>query len=445
LSVFVIDKRKKPLMPCSEKRARQLLERRRAVVHRLYPFTIRLKDRVGGDVQPVRIKLDPGSKTTGLAVVREHTDGQHVLALAEITHRGHTVAKNMESRSAYRRRRRSANLRYREPRFDNRRRPEGWLTPSMRSRIGNVLTWVERIRRAVPVAALSQELVKFDLQKHENPEISGIEYQQGMLAGYEVREYLLEKWNRTCAYCGKSDTPLQIEHIVPKSRGGSDRMSNQTLACAPCNRRKDNRPVEVFLKDKPEVLARILKQAKAPLKDAAAVNATRWDLFRRLRATGLPVETGSGGRTKWNRTRLDIPKSHALDAACVGNVETVSGWQIPVLKIEAKGQGQYQRTNVTAHGFPNGKFMPRKMVRGFRTGDIVKAVVTTGRKIGTYLGRVAVRATGSFKVRTTDGPVDGLSWKVFRVLQRADGYAYSLGETQGERVETPENCFLHCH
>ena len=104
MSVFVIDKQKKPLMPCSEKRARQLLERRRAVVHRMYPFTIRLKDRVGGDVQPVRVKLDPGSKTTGLAVVREHAEGLHVLCLAEITHRGGTVAKGMKARSAYRRR-----------------------------------------------------------------------------------------------------------------------------------------------------------------------------------------------------------------------------------------------------------------------------------------------------------------------------------------------------
>jgi 5-methylcytosine-specific restriction endonuclease McrA len=254
LSVFVIDKKKKPLMPCSEKRARQLLERRRAVVHRMYPFTIRLKDRVGGDVQPVRIKLDPGSKTTGLAVVREHDEGQHVLHLAEVTHRGGAVAKSMESRSAFRRRRRTANLRHRAPRFDNRRRPEGWLTPSMKSRIGNILTWAARLRLSAPVTALSQELVKFDLQKMEDPEISGSEYQQGTLAGYELREYLLEKWRRTCAYCGKKDVPLQVEHIHPRSKGGSDRVSNLCLACEPCNRRKGNKPVETFLKDKPEVL-----------------------------------------------------------------------------------------------------------------------------------------------------------------------------------------------
>ena len=121
------------------------------------------------------------------------------------------------------------------------------------------------------------------LQKEENPEIAGIEYQQGTLAGYELREYLLEKWHHTCAYCGRTDTPLQVEHITPRSRGGTDRVSNLTWACVPCNRRKGNRPAEDCLKCKPEVLARIKRQAKAPLKDAAAVNSTRWELSGALR------------------------------------------------------------------------------------------------------------------------------------------------------------------
>ncbi|WP_218576826.1 RNA-guided endonuclease IscB, partial [Desulfobacter latus] len=139
------------------------------------------------------------------------------------------------------------------------------------------------------------------MQKIQNPEISGVAYQQGELMGYEVREYLLEKWDRTCAYCGKTDIPLEIEHIVPKSKGGSNRVSNLTLACTACNRKKGNKPLEQFLSRKPELLKRIQKQSKVPLKDAGAVNATRWDLFRTLKKTGLPVETGSGGLTKFNR------------------------------------------------------------------------------------------------------------------------------------------------
>ena len=197
MSVFVLDRKKKPLMPCSEKRARLLLTRGKAVVDRMYPFTIRLKERVGGEVQPLRVKLDPGAKVTGVAIVREAEDGQHVLHLAEIAHKGALVRKRMQQRATYRRRRRSVNLRHRAKRFDNRRRPPGWLPPSLRCRIDHSKSWVDRYQRLAPARALSVEHVRFDLQKMANPEISGAEYQRGELRGYEVREYLLEKWNGT--------------------------------------------------------------------------------------------------------------------------------------------------------------------------------------------------------------------------------------------------------
>src|SRR5712692_4349369 len=101
---------------------------------------------------------------------------------------------------------------------------------------------------------------------------------------------LLAKWARTCAYCGKQNIPLQIEHIIPRAKGGTDRVSNLTLACEQCNRAKGTQEIAVFLKKQPAVLKRILAQAKAPLKDAAAVNSTRWVLYERLKDFGLPVE-----------------------------------------------------------------------------------------------------------------------------------------------------------
>jgi len=155
------------------------------------------------------------------------------------------------------------------------------------------LTWVKKLIRIVPIAGISQELVRFDTQKMQNPEISGTEYQQGTLYGYELREYLLEKWNRTCAYCGAKDTRLEIEHINPKSQGGSDRVSNLTIACHCCNQAKGNQEIEKFLSKKPNLLKQILSQAKKPLADTAAVNATRWRLFNELKLTGLRVEVGS--------------------------------------------------------------------------------------------------------------------------------------------------------
>ncbi|WP_454752956.1 RNA-guided endonuclease IscB [Cupriavidus necator] len=434
MAVFVLDRHSRPLMPCSEKRARLLLERRRARVHRLMPFTIRLTDRRLNDceLQPLRLKLDPGSKETGVAIVREtihDTDGTRtaiVLSLAEIVHRGRQISEALTARRSMRRARRGRKTRYRAPRFDNRRKPKGWLAPSLRHRVDTTAAWVRRFIELAPITALSMELVRFDMQAVENPEISGVEYQQGTLLGYEVKEYLLEKFGRICAYCDASDRPLETEHIVAKANGGSNRISNLTLACRPCNEKKGKLPLEIFLRKDPERAKRILARAKAPLRDAAAVNATRFALLDALKSCGLSVETGSGGQTKYNRRRLEIPKSHVLDAACVGEVHAVLDWQRSVLRIKCTGRGSYQRTRLTAHGFPRGYLMRNKRAFGFQTGDMVKAIVPTGKKTGTYVGRVAIRATGSFNIQTAAGAVQGISHKHCKVIQRGDGYGYQF-------------------
>jgi len=318
MRVFVLDKNLKPLDPCHQARARELLDKGRAKVFRRYPFTIVLQDRVfeASVTHSHRIKIDPGSKVTGIAVVQEET-GRVTNAL-EVSHRGQQIKNSLESRRSLRRGRRNRKTRYRKPRFLNRTRRTGWLPPSLESRIANIETWVRRIRKVCPVTAVSQELVRFDLQQIQNPEISGVEYQRGELFGFEVKEYLLQKWNRKCAYCGVENVPFEIEHILARSKGGSNRVNNLCLSCHSCNQAKGNKPVEEFLKKKPEVLKRVMAQAKASLKDAASVNATRWELYRRFQSTGLSVEVGSGGRTKFNRKTRGIEKQHWTDAANVG-------------------------------------------------------------------------------------------------------------------------------
>lgn len=435
MAVFVLDRQQRPLMPCTEKRARLLLERGRAVVHQRYPFTVRLKDRLAQDsgYQPLRLKLDPGSKTTGLAITREqnsHTEdagrNETVVFLAEIRHRGQLIKKQLQARSALRRTRRGRNTRYRKPRFDNRTRPKGWLAPSLQHRIDTTVSWVRRLTRLAPVCALSQEQVRFDMQLMQNPEISGTEYQQGELQGYEVREYLLNKFHRCCTYCGAKDTPLEVEHVRPKAKGGSNRVSNLCLSCRDCNEKKGARSIEEFLAKKPEQLAKILKQLKTPLKDAAAVNATRLALAKALTTFGFPVELASGGKTKFNRCRLGIPKTHALDAACVGATDTLNHWNLPTLMIKCTGRGSYQRTRVNKYGFPRGYLMRQKSVNGFQTGDIVVASVPTGKKSGIHTGRVAIRATGNFNIQTPAGAIQGISHKHCRIVSRADGYGYAI-------------------
>jgi len=421
--VFVLDKHKKPLMPCTPKKARLLLSRGRAVVHLRYPFVIRLKDRQLEEsvVQPLVLKIDPGSKTSGMAVARvEATPGgevHHAVHLAEVRHRGEQVHAAMGTRARARRRRRSAHLRYRPPRFEHRTRPRGWLPPSLRSRIGNVLTWAQRYRRWTPLARLEVERVKFDLHLMQNPEITGIEYQRGELAGWELRAYLLEKFQHRCAYCHKGEGPFEIDHQVPRSRGGSNRASNLVLACHDCNVTKGNQTAAEF--GHPQVEA----QAKTPLKDATAVNATRYALVRALGVLSLPIGTWSGGRTRWNRERFGLPKTHALDALCVGELAGVHARTLRTLRISASGRGQYCRTLFTRHGFPRGYLMRHKQVNGVQTGDLVLAVVPPPYKAqGTHKGRVAVRKSRFFRING----VDSIPACYCTVLQRGDGYEYAF-------------------
>jgi len=413
-------------MPTHPARARQLLKAGRASVYRRYPFTIILHDREGGETQPVTLKIDPGSKTTGLALVADGQRGQRVVWAGELVHRGEQIKARLLSRRQLRRGRRSRKTRYRQPRFDNRRRAEGWLPPSLQSRVANVLTWAKRLWRFAPICAVSMELVKFDTQAMQEPEISGVEYQQGELAGYEVREYLLEKWQRKCAYCGATNVPLEVEHITPKSRGGSNRVSNLTLACTLCNQRKGNQTAAEF--GHPAIQDKV----KQPLKDAAAVNVTRGALYRRLASFNLPLEVGSGGRTKYNRVRQGFPKEHWIDAACVG----VSGEQVHItpattpLVIKATGRQSRQMCRPDKYGFPRTSAKQGRMQFGFQTGDMVRADVPRGKCTGRHAGRVAVRAKGRFKV----GATDGISFKHCRLVQRADGYEYPKG---GEAHSSP--------
>jgi 5-methylcytosine-specific restriction endonuclease McrA len=421
--VFVIDAQKRPLTPINPGFARRLLKQKQAAIYRKFPFTLILGKSRPDLIRPhLKIKIDPGSRVTGFAIL----NGAQVIWAAELTHRGQAIKDALLSRRQLRRGRRNRHTRYRQPRFLNRTRPQGWLAPSLEHRVLTTLTWVNKLIKLAPIGSIAQELVRFDLQQLENPEISSIEYQQGTLLGYEVREYLLDVWDRKCAYCGIQNIPLQVEHIHPKAKGGTNRISNLCLACDSCNKKKDTQEIEQFLAKKPEVLKRIQAQRKRPLKDAAAVNSTRWALFNQLNKTELPVTTGSGGQTKFNRTRLQLPKYHWLDAACVGKVEELKVRTSQPLLIKATGHGTRQMCGTDKFGFPI-RHKSRKQIHfGFQTGDIISATVTAGKKVGSYVGRVLCRASGSFDIATTMGRVAGISHKYCKPIHKKDGYSYGF-------------------
>lgn len=419
------------------------------MVARHTPFVIRLKDRTVAEstVTGVELGIDPGSKHTGIAVFTSTKEGSRTGRYGiQLDHRGGGIRDKLSARANYRRRRRSANLRYRSPRFSNRTRPEGWLAPSLRHRVDTTLSWVGRLTRWAPVTTIHVERVSFNTHAMSaGKPLDGVEYQQGTLAGYEVRQYLLEKWGRACVYCGKESVPLQVEHIHPRARGGSNRVSNLALACERCNLAKNTTPITEFLKTKPALLARILKQAKAPLRDAAAVNATRWSLWRALTDTGLPITTASGGRTKWNRSRTGSPKSHTLDALHVGEFDTVTAWPSTVLVVKATGRGAYARTTPDRYGFARLTRPRAKLHHGYATGDLVRANVPKGKKTGVHTGRVLVRSTGYFDITTRHERVTGINHKHIRILQRADGYGYTTNkETTVEQRPSEHTQAPHC-
>ncbi|WP_234426670.1 RNA-guided endonuclease IscB [Streptomyces niger] len=427
--MFVLDRHGKPLQPTTPARARRLLGEGRAVVHRHTPFVIRVKDRHVdlSTVEGVQLGVDPGSRQTGISVFSTvHTkegDVRRGLYAIELTHRGGQIRDKLAQRAACRRSRRSRNTRYRAPRFLNRSRPKGWLAPSLRHRVDTVVSWGSRLARWAPVTVVYMEKVAFDTHvlSAEGP----VDHQRGMLQSLEIREYLRVKWDRACAYCGTRAVPLNIEHLHPRSRGGSDRVANLVLACIPCNQAKGKRPVEEFLAARPEALAKVLVQAEASLRDTAAANTTNWALWRSFTARFPAVCSASGVRTKWNRTHAGLPKTHTLDALCVGALDGVVQYSAAVLAVTATGRGTYARTRSDKHGFPRLRLPRNKRVHGYATGDLARAVVPRGKKAGTHTGRVAVRSSGNFNVRTRHGLVQGIRHTHFRLLQRADGYGYT--------------------
>jgi len=439
--VFVLSKEGEPLMPCQPARARELLGKGRAVVARQVPFTIRLKDRTlaESEVDGVQLRIDPGSKGTGLALTDEkkETDGRGAtvtvrrgLVSVELQHRGDQIGMCMQQRAGYRRRRRSANCRYRAPRSANRTRPEEWLPPSLRHRIDTTVSLATRLGRYAPITEIHVERVTFDTHSMSaGSPLTGAEYQRGTLADTDARAYLHAKWNSACVYCDATGVALNIDHLRPRSRGGTNRISNLVLACVPCNQAKGSTPVEVFLAHRPDRLAKILQQVKTPLHDAAAMNATRWRLADALEALGKPVHAWSGGRTKWNRTAMGLDKTHTLDALSVGRLDHEDGDAIvrfpgQVLVAKATGRGSYARTTPDRFGFPRLRRARKKQHFGYVTGDLVRAIVPSGKWAGTWTGRISVRARGQHSLATPAGRFNVSHWNL-RLVQRGDGYGYA--------------------
>lgn len=295
--VYVLNMRGEPLMPITPRKARILLKEKKAKVRDRTPFTIQLNYSTGESKQSIILGIDSGYSFIGFSANTEKRE----LISGEVELRKN-ISKLITTKSMYRRNRRN-RLWYRKPRFLNREKCKGWLAPSIQHKLDTHLRFIKKIEKILPITKTIVEIANFDTQKMQNPEIKGVEYQQGELWGYELREYLLEKWGRKCAYCKKTNIPLEIEHIIPKSRGGSNRVSNLTLSCRECNQKKGDMTAKEF------GYSRVQGKAKQSLKSTPFMNLVRTRIVDLLKC-----EKTYGYITKHDRIKLGLKKSHVNDA-----------------------------------------------------------------------------------------------------------------------------------
>ena len=326
----------------------------------------------------------------------------------------------------------------------------GWIAPSLMSRVYNLETWTRRLCNVCPISQLAIETVKFDIHLLQNPDVGGIEYQRGTLHGREIREYLLELTGRKCAYCDKGNQRLQVEHIVPKALGGSNRPDNLTMACKPCNAKKGKlygKELEDKLgADFAKKVNAALRKSKKGLKDATAVNTIRWKLYETLKATGLPVISGTGGKTAYHRTLAGLPKTHYYDAASVAFVpKQPKSLQVAIIK--AVGYGRRDNVgkmfDMSAPGFtkPSTKV---SHADGFAKFDHVEMTKKSGIRYkgvincfdNTPKGKPRKLRIERFAPDEKDPRKTGHTSEL-RLIQKRDGYGYYTTSASSE-FRTPK-------
>lgn len=402
--IYVVAKSGKPLMPTRRRnKVWYWLRKGLAEVVSPEPFTIRLHFETTEYTQPVSVGVDTGSQTVGIAAV---TNGQ-AMYQAEV-HLRNDISQKLLQRGQYRRNRRSRKTRYRAAHFANRRRSPGWLPPSLRSKAEVTLKVVYFVASILPLTQINMEVGSFDTQKMQHPEIQGWEYQQGQVEGYHVREYLLYKWHHTCVYCGVSETQLQIEHLIPRSRGGSDRASNLAIACEACNLKKGNQTAAEFGFPEVQVLARM------PLKDAAHVSSVKTWVLAHLKEYFGPeqVQATYGYETKYKRLQtLHLPKSHTNDAIAIAcTVGEVVQPAASIFHHRRVPRGNYQLYNGVRSEH---KVWASKKLRGWKLYELVEAKGVVG-----YIGGRRVKGAFVMKDVATGKGILEVTPRKLRLLAR---------------------------
>ena len=421
----VLDQHGKPLMPTTRLgKVYRLLKTQKAHIVSYEPFTIQLDYEPDTHIiQPMTLGVDSGAIHSGYSVANEQREfySSEVIARDNISYR-------ISDRRMYRQNRRYRKTRYRKPRFNNRKnKKKGWLPPSLEQKVAVQLNEIDHLHRHFPIETIIVEVAEFNIQKIKNPDISGKDYQQGTLQGYNIRNYLLEKHGRKCFYCDKEVSNFEVEHMLPKAKGGSNRIDNLTLSCHSCNQKKGTLTAEEFIKQTlpAEKVAKKLKQLskeKRLFKYMAHMNATRWTLYDAINDKYPNVKMTYGYITKYNRIQAGLPKAHLIDAKCITGFAQVPSFDTTVVKMKMRRHNrQLHRATFSKGHVRKAASLPTVMF-GFRLYDIV--MYNNHRY---YIkGR---RSNGSFTLVSLEGLKDeDRTYKKLTLLAHTNAYLIKLKE-----------------
>ena len=380
--VYVLSIEGKPLMPCKEAKARKLLKQNKAKVAKKEPFIIQLLFECENQTQDITLGVDAGSKYIGLSATTEKKE----LYSADVELRN-DIVDLLSTRRENRRTRRN-KLRYREPRFNNRvnSKKKGWLAPSVENKINTHLRVVSDAHKILPITKIIIETASFDIQKINNPEISGFEYQRGEQLGFwNVREYVLWRDNHICQYCkGKSkDKVLNVHHIESRKIGGNA-PNNLITLCKTCHEKYHKGEIQINVK------------RRKSFKDAAFMGIMRWAFYERLKQLYPNVSMTYGYITKNTRMKNNLPKEHYVDAKCIsGNpLAEPLGYYFYQKKVRCHNR-QIHKANILKGGVKK-RNQAEYLVKGFRLFDKVKY----GGQVGFIFAR---RSSGYFDIRKLNG------------------------------------------
>jgi hypothetical protein len=261
--VFVLSKDGMPLMPCGHSKARKLLASKKAVLIKRIPCQIQLVSDSDLEIQYIQLLIDSGYGFVGfssITKIKELLCGTLKLDMK--------TSERLTERAMYRRNRRS-KLRYRQARFNNRKKTEGWLAPSVQRKMDTHKKLINDIKKLLPISKIIVEVGNFDIQKINDTEISGIGYQQGDMLGYQnMRSYLMSREHGLCQLCSKEfskTNPSHIHHIIARKDGGTDRPKNLALLHENCHKKLHKNNLYNLLKAnknfKAETFMNILKSS----------------------------------------------------------------------------------------------------------------------------------------------------------------------------------------